>query len=827
MKKFFSILLALVMVLGTCVTLVSTASAVESNTIASWNFDSAAGSNEALLNSLGWRVLTNNASNMTAAVENGVLRLRNATTERVYMLVCQDEALTGSYTLQYDFKYAAKSGTYNSDTDQAGFFLGDLSASSAGTWQVQPRLYGKLLSDPKTDSDDWINTGRMNSNTFGTLSDGIVSDQWFTAKIEYSSGNCVTASIMEQGSSVPIVTDVYSNEQIEGSIGTTGFITEYLRFCLGPTVDIYLDNITITAADYAPEIEGLQFKDGDDTYDMRVVSTIRDKSADRVGYRFIITYFDEAKGGFQQKYKDVDCNYVYQSITYMENGVPVTKTANELKSGMSYIYALHLKGVPMGETYTYQIVPYEVRGGEVIYGKGITYDRSLVKEKLPTYDTASGTVNDFVEFCAGGYYTRQVVGTDTSELSGYVTKLKAAGYEEYQTRSANENHFLTLCSDESMVHLYYMPAANTGGDFTKDVVRIVISDTPATFSTTPYGDDRVTEGSTTLMALNYAGQHHGKGYTIGLGVVFTNPDGSYVIVDGGWDADTEILYRYLKNNNKREDGKVVIRAWILTHPHEDHWGNIVEFAARYAGETVRCEEAGCIANDGQIHDYSDVTVEYLVAQLNPQYCASSYRGSAVIYEAAARLGAETIVPQTGQQMYFGELNVEFLYTLETLLNPDSMERYHTYVDGNEQSLIFRAKFAEGQSVLITGDMSKEESEHVDAMYDTHLKSDFVQVAHHALNESTDRFYDTLVKALYVMVPTSTHATVTRYGMSKRDGRIGGIHEAIDYALANNGAFFAADGGYATFNIESGFSTNLKTQIKDTNKDSITFAEFFQ
>ncbi|MBQ9086949.1 MAG: hypothetical protein IJY47_07155 [Clostridia bacterium] len=844
MKKILSILLTLMMVVGTCTALVTATSAATNTALPkTWDFNNVSGTGTTLLNNIGWTLVdSSKESNLSATVEGGALRLKNSKDSNIYMLVCENEALKGAYTLQYDFKYAAKSDLpaavgnytqYNSKTDESGFFSGNNGSSVAGTWHVQPRLYGQLLNAPKSDANSWLNASRMSGNRFGTLSDSIVADQWFTVKIEYFPGNMVKASIKTQGASSWTLTDVYSDDQISNSSGTKGFITKYLRFTLGLYVDIYLDNISITARDYTPEVYGIQYKDSTSSFDMRMVATIKDAASTKVGYYVVVSFFDEATGGIRTATKNVECDYVYKSITFNDGNGTVTKTADQLREGMTYLFALHLEGIPLAETYSYHVIPYEVRNGETLYGTTKSFDRSLAKEKVPAYDTASGTVNEFIEFCAGGYYTRQVVGTTLAEFNAYATKLGNEGYTLYQSRdNVNGNYFRTFYNNFMMVHVYYMPAANTGGDFTEDVVRIVVSDTPVSdaFPKTPYGDTAVTSASMTFMAVDYAAQNDGEGGDNGLGVIFTNPDGSYVIVDGAWKYDTTALYNFLKTNNKRTDGKIVIRAWIITHPHQDHWGNIVEFAARYAGEK---------GYDGETYDYTDVTVEALVAQLSQQYCNANtqvYEGSKVIREAAAKLGAKTIVPQTGQTMYFGELEIEFLYTLESMLNPGTVQKYIDGVDGNEQSMIFRGRFKDAnKTVLITGDSSRNESTHLDLMYYKHLRSDFVTLPHHGIDPTTQRFYGDSIQPLYVLVATSAEQAQLRYERSKSSWAsdsgahhygtptTGGSCVAIDYATGRGGAYYAADGEYRTFLIGAGMIPQTNDSVL---KDAITFDSFF-
>ena len=96
---------------------------------------------------------------------------------------------------------------------------------------------------------------------------------------------------------------------------------------------------------------------------------------------------------------------------------------------------------------------------------------------------------------------------------------------------------------------------------------------------------KVKDASFTLFGLEKGG---GEG---GLGCMFQFEDGSFFLVDGGHNtiAETKDIYDKLcglapdKNN-------IMIRAWLLTHAHGDHYGALLGFADTYGSlDTIKIE----------------------------------------------------------------------------------------------------------------------------------------------------------------------------------------------------------------------------------------------
>ncbi|MBQ9085731.1 MAG: MBL fold metallo-hydrolase [Clostridia bacterium] len=351
------------------------------------------------------------------------------------------------------------------------------------------------------------------------------------------------------------------------------------------------------------------------------------------------------------------------------------------------------------------------------------------------------------------YYT----GTNKTEFNAYCQKVTENGYTLYAKNTIGDNMYYTYKDSKSMLHVYYENDSKTARVLMAPIAKMV------DYPLAPVSDGNVTEQNVILMDMDYSKQTHRDN---GMGFIFTMKDGSYVVVDGGWGHDSETFYQYLKNNNKRADGKIVIRAWIITHPHEDHYGNIVQFS--------------------QTH-LNDVTVEYLVGHFATGSLASSGAVDddiAKIYSAFNRFkDAKQIVPQVGQKMYFGEAEFEFLYTIENLYPT-------TTTDGNTHSIVFRVNFG-GQSFLITGDIQVPGMKKTVKTMGAHLKSDYLQVPHHGL-DGLESFFRA-VNPKYAFMCTAKDKAEERY--LKSSSALPVLKNQL-----NVKQFFVADDGYTVLKL---------------------------
>jgi beta-lactamase superfamily II metal-dependent hydrolase len=91
-----------------------------------------------------------------------------------------------------------------------------------------------------------------------------------------------------------------------------------------------------------------------------------------------------------------------------------------------------------------------------------------------------------------------------------------------------------------------------------------------------------------------------------------------------------------------------------------------------------------------------------------------------------------VKPHTGQKFYIRNAEFEVLYTHEDLY-PTELTIF------NDSSTVMRMT-ANGQTFMWLGDVQYDASDVICAMYDTYIKSDFVQVSHHGETGGTMGLY---------------------------------------------------------------------------------------
>lgn len=299
-------------------------------------------------------------------------------------------------------------------------------------------------------------------------------------------------------------------------------------------------------------------------------------------------------------------------------------------------------------------------------------------------------------------------GVTAADFDAYRKKLTDDGYAVYGSHEIGANRYATLTKSGMAVSLCYIES-----DGSLTVTCDPLTKTVLYPQETWDGSKKVTDTTLGIFSLDYAKQGGKKDPTTGenidgngMGFVITLEDGRFIVIDGGYNHDALNLYYYLRDNNRRADGKIVIAAWIMTHSHPDHYACMEAFY-------ISCGRRG-------------ITVENVIANPVPE----SRFDKNFTYEKwvrdelpriAEELDANYIMPHAGQVMKFCNAELEILYTHENMAPK-------TVWNPNEASVIFRLK-AYGKSVLFLGDIEFS-TPVLTKMYGAELKSDIVQVNHH-------------------------------------------------------------------------------------------------
>ena len=313
--------------------------------------------------------------------------------------------------------------------------------------------------------------------------------------------------------------------------------------------------------------------------------------------------------------------------------------------------------------------------------------------------------------------------TNLTQFDEYCKTLASSGYAEYSKRqTADGNYFRTYTKGNTAITAYFSNGRKQARIIVgplKDIPSKDIDSTPETF-----------KPSLTFVAQSESTEN-------GLALVYTLPNGKFIIIDGGYFLSDKI-YKKLKELQPNAS-KLTIAAWFITHPHIDHQENLESFIKNHAYD---------VDIEGIYFNY--VRPEYYDNFSDPEQTgkegASVIRLRELVDKYYSRK-TKIVKPHTGQIYSFGKTStVEIISTVEDFL-PTKLDNVNT------TSMMLRVTVA-GTSTLITGDATSTLNEVVLQMYNSHLKSDIVTLAHHGIWVDTPELYKR-VKASVLLWPCNT------------------------------------------------------------------------
>ena len=200
----------------------------------------------------------------------------------------------------------------------------------------------------------------------------------------------------------------------------------------------------------------------------------------------------------------------------------------------------------------------------------------------------------------------------------------------------------------------------------------------------------------------------------GLSYVVRMDDGRFIIFDGGWPfpPDADKLMAVLKEQSP--DEKPRIAAWIMTHPHIDHYRCFLVFWPVYKDDVVI---------EKFIYNFPDtdaVSVERILPLQEWEEVENLEKLEVLVGET----GADVYRAHSGQVYTFGRVRMEVLSSPDDTFAPPVQET-------NPFSLINKMTIA-GQTVLWCADGYFANAK-LGARYGDYLKADILQVPHHGFN----------------------------------------------------------------------------------------------
>ena len=325
---------------------------------------------------------------------------------------------------------------------------------------------------------------------------------------------------------------------------------------------------------------------------------------------------------------------------------------------------------------------------------------------------------DLSYICQDGSLLYTYYDSTPEDFSRLCRDYENQGYTLYNASVMGDNLVSTYVAGSAMVHIYRHGA-------TGELNLVQSGDAGATLPPAiPEHGEEVTPCTVTQMM--------DEDSPIGMGYVVQLTDGSYILYDGSYESQVDRIEQFLLENHRGE-GRPVIRAWVLTHSHQDHVEAFMTFAER-----ARAEERFIVEH-------------IIVSPLNPdEYTLNekddvNYLSGDFYQDAEAFTGAKVIFAHTGMTFAFGNLRMEVLYAPESHFKQTNQILYF-----NNTSLVTRL-YDNNYSALFLGDVGHTGTDLMVEYYGDYLQSDMCQVSHHGLKDVPLSFYE-VVQAPLLFFP---------------------------------------------------------------------------
>ena len=182
---------------------------------------------------------------------------------------------------------------------------------------------------------------------------------------------------------------------------------------------------------------------------------------------------------------------------------------------------------------------------------------SLPASELPDYN------------CNNGAWMR-VIGHATPEhLTIAVHAAEDLGFRRFAENELEGNRYITMTRSDAVAHIYYCPSEQT--------LRLIADPNTTLFDPTPKPFVRCCQTKLWQFETDHSF------IDCGMCFILQNADKSFFLIDSGHylqPNDHRRIYRFLRERTPWGE-KVIIAGWFLSHGHDDHVCQFMEFLRRH------------------------------------------------------------------------------------------------------------------------------------------------------------------------------------------------------------------------------------------------------
>lgn len=364
-------------------------------------------------------------------------------------------------------------------------------------------------------------------------------------------------------------------------------------------------------------------------------------------------------------------------------------------------------------------------------GTAATGESAVAETEPPVFTPEEGSLFAGLPSMEGGTWLESRDMGDGAELlvyesdsdalfEAYGAALAADGFTLYAENQIDNNLYATWTDEELTVSLIYLPDYD-------GTTRVVAEPKGPLPDLQPQEFEKVCEPAMAMVSADFDRKRRN-----GMCFVYRTSDGSFIIVDGGFNDKgcADAIYHTLTEMAPDPD-HIVIAAWFITHAHGDHIGASFAFAENYGDQ---------------------VTLESFIINFPSEDVFSSAEGNVKFVERhkANVLNypdCQTVEAHPGQIFYIRDAVITMLYTWELYMANEQITWF------NNTSLAFTIELG-GSKIIQLGDCGPEESKILTQVYsDDTLDCDIAQVAHHGFLGTTVELNEKLTPDV-VLWPTN-------------------------------------------------------------------------